>query len=94
MDQLEGLSVGLMVNHDYQNNCEGGGVSPNNRCSNGGYMALGFKKFDNTAAGTANKEAFHTFLANMPTPSGNLSHSYQGKELFFEFFRYLTGQGI
>ena len=30
----------------------------------------------------------------MPTPQGNQSHSYQGKELFFEFFRYLTGQTV
>ena len=30
----------------------------------------------------------------MPVPQGNLSHSYQGKELFFEFYRYLTGQGV
>jgi type IV pilus assembly protein PilY1 len=94
MDQLEGLRIGLMVNHDYKNNCEGGGINPQNGCSNGSYMALGFKHFNNTAAGLANKEAFHTFLANMPTPQGNQSHSYQGKELFFEFFRYLTGQGI
>ncbi len=94
MDKLEGLRVGLMLNHDNKNNCEGGGINPKNRCSNGGYMALGFKTFDNTAAGLANKQAFHDFLAAMPTPQGNLSHSYQGKELFFEFFRYLTGQGI
>jgi type IV pilus assembly protein PilY1 len=94
MDQLEGLRIGLMVNHDYKNNCEGGGINPQNGCSNGSYMALGFKPFNNTAAGLANKEAFHTFLANMPTPQGDQSHSYQGKELFFEFFRYLTGQGI
>ena len=30
----------------------------------------------------------------MPTPQGNVSHTYQGKELFFEFFRFLTGQGV
>ena len=30
----------------------------------------------------------------MPIPQGGLSHSYQGKELFFEFFRYLTGQSV
>jgi type IV pilus assembly protein PilY1 len=30
----------------------------------------------------------------MPIPSGNVSHKYQGAELFFELYRYLSGQGI
>jgi type IV pilus assembly protein PilY1 len=90
MDPLDGLRVGLMLNHDYKNNCAGN-VSPG--CSNGGYIALGFESFE---AGDANgnKEQFHTFLDNMPTPQGNASHKYQGRELFFEFFRYLTGQNV
>ncbi|HSG57890.1 MAG TPA: PilC/PilY family type IV pilus protein, partial [Woeseiaceae bacterium] len=40
------------------------------------------------------KARFHKILGSMPTPQGSQSHSYQGKELFFEFFRYLTGQGV
>ena len=90
MDPLEGLRVGLMLNHDYKNNCEG---SVSNGCSNGGYIGLGFESFQ---AGDANgaKAAFHDFLDAVPTPQGVASHTYQGKELFFEFFRYLTGQGI
>ena len=90
MDPLQGIQVGLMLNHDYNNNCEGN-VTPG--CSNGGYIGLGFESFQ---AGDANgaKEEFHTFLSNMPTPQGNASHKYQGKELFFELFRYLTGQGV
>jgi len=90
MDPLDGLRVGLMLNHDYQNNCAGN-VSAG--CSNGGYIALGFESFE---AGDANgnKEQFHTFLDNMPTPQGTASHKYQGRELFFEFFRYLTGQNV
>ncbi len=40
------------------------------------------------------KERFHQILENIPTPQGNVAHPMQGKELYFEFFRYLSGQGI
>jgi type IV pilus assembly protein PilY1 len=90
MEPLEGVKVGLMINHDNINNCAGK-VEP--KCSNGGYIARGFETFyrddDNGA-----KAAFHQFLADMPVPQGVQSHTYQGQELFFEFYRYLSGQGI
>jgi type IV pilus assembly protein PilY1 len=90
MDPLEDVRVGLMINHDNKNNCGGPGQVG---CSNGGYIGRGFQPF--FVGDTNNAKAqYHDFLANIPTPAGNLSHSYQGKELFFEFFRYLTGQGI
>ena len=88
-DPLEGIRVGLMLNHDNNNNCEGFGRT---RCSNGGYIAMGFEPFYKGDTNGA-KARFHTIVDSMPTPGGNLSHAYQGKELFFEFFRYLTGQG-
>ena len=89
-DPLEGVRVGLMLNHNNNSNCEGFGRT---RCSNGGYIAMGFDTFQKGDANGA-KARFHTILDSMPTPQGNQSHSYQGKELFFEFFRYLTGQGV
>ena len=89
-DPLEGVRVGLMLNHDNINDCEGFGRT---LCSNGGYIAMGFQPFE-TGDSNGAKAQFHKILASMPTPLGNLSHDYQGKELFFEFFRYLTGQGI
>jgi type IV pilus assembly protein PilY1 len=89
-DPLEGVRVGLMVNHDNNNDCVGFGRT---RCSNGGYIAMGFERFEEDDSNGA-KERFHGILDSMPTPQGNLSHSYQGKELFFEFFRYLTGQSV
>ncbi len=89
-DPLEGVRVGLMINHDNNTNCVGFG---RNTCSNGGYIAMGFELFEKGDANGA-KAQFHNYLNAMPTPGGNLSHSYQGKELFFEFFRYLTGQGV
>ena len=89
-DPLEGVRVGLMLNHDHINSCEGFGRT---NCSNGGYITMGFQAFDKADSNGA-KARFHKILASMPTPQGNQSHSYQGKELFFEFFRYLTGQGV
>jgi type IV pilus assembly protein PilY1 len=89
-DPLEGVKVGLMLNHNNNNSCEGFGRT---KCSNGGYIPMGFQLFDENDSNGA-KARFHNILAAMPTPQGNLSHSYQGKELFFEFFRYLTGQGV
>jgi len=89
-DPLEGIRVGLMLNHDNNNNCEGFGRTG---CSNGGYIAMGFESFVKGDANGA-KARFHQIVDSMPTPQGNRSHAYQGKELFFEFFRYLTGQGV
>jgi type IV pilus assembly protein PilY1 len=89
-DPLEGVRVGLMVNHDNNTDCVGFGRT---KCSNGGYIAMGFERFEENDSNGA-KARFHNILDSMPTPQGNLSHSYQGKELFFEFFRYLTGQSV
>jgi type IV pilus assembly protein PilY1 len=89
-DPLEGVRVGLMINHDSNIDCEGFGRT---KCSNGGYIMMGFERFETGDLNGA-KARFHNYLDNMPTPQGNLSHKYQGKELFFEFFRYLTGQGV
>jgi type IV pilus assembly protein PilY1 len=90
MEPLEGVRVGLMLNHDNQNNCEGPAAS---KCSNGGYIALGFQPFLKGDTNGA-KKSFHAVLDAMPVPQGNQSHSYQGKELFYEYFRYLTGQDV
>lgn len=90
---LDGVKVGLMMNHN--NNCTGGSTcGPSvTQCSNGGYILSGFKSMYSGDA-NGNKAAFHNILANIPIPGGNSAHSFQGKELYFEFFRYLTGQTI
>lgn len=93
MDPLENIKVGLMLNHDNKNNCAGPAKESIKRCSNGGYIAMGFELFELGDANGA-KARFHQLLSAIPLPQGNLSHPYQGKELFFELFRYLTGQGI
>ena len=89
-DPLEGVRVGLMLNHDNGTSCAGFGRT---LCSNGGYIGMGFDMFEQGDTNGA-KARFHGILDAMPTPQGNTSHSYQGKELFFEYFRYLTGQGV
>ncbi|MEE4164040.1 MAG: hypothetical protein V2I25_16170, partial [Woeseiaceae bacterium] len=72
-DPLEGVRVGLMLNHNNNNNCAGFGRT---RCSNGGYIAMGFERFEKGDANGA-KARFNNILASMPTPQGNQSHSYQ-----------------
>ncbi|MEJ2603386.1 MAG: PilC/PilY family type IV pilus protein [Gammaproteobacteria bacterium] len=87
MDPLDGVKVGLMLNHAHENNCAGPDAAG---CSNGGHIAMGFELFYDDDRNGA-KEKFHKILESVPLPQGNQSHSYQGKELFFEFYRYLTG---
>src|SRR5690606_12002876 len=90
MNPLDGVKIGLMINHDYKNNCAN---KVSSGCSNGGFIALGARLFMADDANGA-KEAFHDYLEAMPVPQGNLSHPYQGKELFFELYRYLTGGSV
>ena len=88
---LEGVQVGFMVNHD--DSCKGGGNTSGpalTGCSNGAYVLSHVRSL----ADSANKTALATKLSALPTPGGTLNHSFQGKELYFELFRYLTGQRI
>lgn len=93
MAPLDGVKIGFMINHD--DNCNGSPTSgpAKTGCSNGGYIMQGFRSIDATDS-NGNKAAFHNLLSSIPDPQGTASHKWQGKELYFEFFRYLTGQGI
>ena len=96
-----GMKVGLMFSHDHQINCTG--TSLLNTCSNGGYIARGFKAVDHvvvpftspvvTTPGP-NLTEFLAIVDSLPVATGQPDHAYQGKELFFEFFRYMTGQDV
>ena len=92
MAPLEGVRVGLMLNHDNRNNCAGPTKAVSG-CSNGGYIAMGFQSLEANDANGA-KQHFQDILAGIPVPQGNQSHTYQGKELFFEFYRYLEGGDV
>lgn len=100
LDPLGGFKLGLMINHANDNNCAGPGLSG---CSNGGMIYLGANlmtagsddpdKYD-TIGEDAEKLKLFAKLDAMPIPGGSVAHSFQGKELYFELFRYLTGQEI
>ena len=89
LEPLVGVKIGLMINHSNKNNCEG--FPAQSACSNGAYIPF---RFQSLTAGGAEKLALATILDAVPQPQGNSSHPFQGKELYFELFRYLTGQGI
>ena len=42
LDEVGGVRLGLMFNHDHRNNCEGRDGAERAGCSNGGYIAMGF----------------------------------------------------
>ncbi len=101
IDPLGGVRIGFMLNHSNKNNCEG--FPPSNKCSNGAYIPLGFRSMSagsddpdtwQSTGEDADKVEFADLLDAIPMPQGNESHPYQGKEVYYELFRYLTGQGI
>lgn len=98
-----GIHIGLMVSHD--DTCKGNGASGPDElptgtglgCSNGAYVLKGF--FDVTDA--AERNDFFARLGRIPQPSSNFGghgtwsgHPYQLKEIYFEFYRYITGQDV
>jgi type IV pilus assembly protein PilY1 len=95
-NELEDVYLAFMVNHDDSctgDNASGPGQLPESDrrgCSNGAYVLKGF--FDPTDSNE--RSEMNRKLAAIPTPQGNLSHQYQLKELYFEYFRYLTGQEV
>lgn len=101
LDPLEGVRIGFMLNHSNQNNCAG--YPPQAKCSNGAYVLFGFNSMTGgtddpdtwqTTGEDPDKVALATKLMNIPMPQGNQAHPFQGKELYFELFRYLTGQNV
>jgi len=99
------LRVGMMISHD--NSCNGSGpYTVGDKCSNGAYVLKGYfdptdtivdddRERDNCAgSGCSNLDDLLFKLSRMTVPQGNLSHKFQGKEVYLELFRYLTGDGI
>jgi type IV pilus assembly protein PilY1 len=128
LDQVGGIRIGLMLNHAQGtgNSCTGP-QPPGTQCTNGGYIAMGFRgipgpqddgfvsctPFKGSGANLTLAQALEsdTFAAcddgrayflrkmwNLPLNAvdgtGSISHSYQGKELFLELYRYLRGGPI
>jgi type IV pilus assembly protein PilY1 len=69
----------------------GAGLTPTN--SNGGVILMGFQSIDNGVALTTFLNKLIA-LKKLKPSSNSPDHPYQGTELFYEFYRYLTGQGI
>lgn len=61
--------------------------------SNGGVILMGFKSMDDPATLGTFLDKLIALKRLKPT-SSSPDHPYQGAELFYEFYRYLTGQGI
>lgn len=92
----KGFEIGFMMSHENENNCTAtdGDLNNDKGCSDGGYILRGFEVIDESAAGQASKEELLNILASIPVPQGNLAHPYQGRELFFELYRYLIGGDV
>ena len=100
--ELSNLRVGMMINHD--DTCTGtpdagpGKIpsGPTNGCSNGAYVLKGF--FDPTDP--AERADALARLAAVPVPSTTVNgttwngHPFQLRELYFEYYRYITGQPL
>jgi type IV pilus assembly protein PilY1 len=98
MEPLSGVRVGLMLNHNdmMTGTCAAGPAGAKAGCGTGGYIAMGFREFQENDTNGA-KAMFHSILATIPAPGDSPSgpsHSYQGRELFYEFYRYLTGATV
>lgn len=92
MSSLDGINIGLMISHD--NSCNPGQSGPAvTGCSNGGYIMYGFHYLDSSSSTNTTRQDFINKLNSIPIPSGN-GAPFQGKELYFELYRYLTGQEI
>ena len=102
LDPIGGIRIGFMMNHSDKQGCEG--YPPRAGCSNGAYIPMGFRSMAqgddsestwlNDTGEDPDKILFRDLLDAIPVPQGNLAHPYQGKELYFELFRYLTGQPV
>ncbi len=95
--ETSGYKAGLMLNHNQTGNCAG--PSNNPTCSNGAYIARRFRSINSVVAPDAtdtdaSRIELLNILDSLPLAGGFNNHPYQGTEMFFELFRYLTGQRV
>ena len=95
VDSGKSLSVGLMIDHDWKKGCEGQFGAVTEGCSNGAYVLQGFTHIDSTPQGKTNLQYVTDKLGVIPdADTGSATHKWSGAEIFFELFRYLTGQAV
>ena len=93
LGNVDGVNVGLMLNHEHSMTCAvpGPSGSVQSDCSNGGFVAVKLGDVDDTA----HLNDFHATLAALPNPLSSISaHDYQPRETYFELYRYLSGQSV
>lgn len=81
------VRIGFAMSHNQGTGktCDGPAAAT---CTNGGYLLLGATALDTQAK----RDALYAKLDAIPTPQGTVAHPYQGKELFFELYRYFSGK--
>lgn len=93
------VKVGLMLAHNVSGGAtgyQGENPSSSNKVSNGGVILYGANSLDaaNKAATLAAFKSKLIAVKKMNVGSSAADHTYQGAEIFFELFRYLTGQAV
>jgi len=86
--EFENFEGGLMASHNHIASCAGP-TKETNGCSNGAYVLKGFQEMDATG-----RTAWLAKFNPMKNPGGTLAHSYQLKEVLFEFFRYIKSYDV
>lgn len=99
LQRVSDVKVGLMMAHKNGSIVGYDGESPDpasRRDSNGGVILYGFNSLDaaNRDATLAALKAKLLAVKKMNLVPSAPDHLYQGAEIFFEFFRYLTGQQV
>ncbi len=95
LEPLENIHLGLMMSHTDTRESGDACSGPNppradQNCANGAFIFSGFKDMDVPEQ----REEFFRRLLQIPIPAGNEAHPYQGREMYLEFYRYLTGQRV
>lgn len=91
LGNVDGVKVGLVLNHDDNRPCAipGPSGSAQAACSNGGFIAVEL----GDVSDTTHMNKFHATLASLPNPRSSIdAHDYQPRETYFELYRYLSGQ--
>lgn len=92
LSEITGVKIGFMMSHGAGGAVGYKGESPSTsqRDSNGAAILYGFNTL-NDANTLVNFKKKLLAVKKLKPQSNSPDHSYQGAEVFFEFFRYLTG---
>ncbi len=99
LESVNNVKLGLMMNHQHETNADGpshgDGATGGDRKSNGGTIVMGFQLLEeNNDTARDNFNTKLNALRALKSAPNSPDHTYQGKELFFEFYRYLTGKAV